>query len=338
MSEDLNNLSNSPVFIVGTPRSGTTLMASVLGRNSNLFIEGEFHFFDDIYSKKNVFGNPSQPKNFETIYNKLLTHYRRFNFFNDQRRVERIFASISNRDRMQAECKSYKDIFSFFMNIQARESGKTRWGNQVPRDLFNLHTILRFYPDAKIIICIRDIRDFLLSYKYKWRQTSLNNIMRLKTMYHPVVTSLLWKLSIRKIADVTQKINKNNFLIIRYEDLVKDPEQSIRHICKTIDENFEYQMLDIDSENSSFSSPKGIFKTSVGRWKAGLLAEEAVIAQFIGGKDLINSGYTKAHIAFNPRKLMAIISSTPIAFVKALRASTALRGPLLPYLKKRLGI
>ena len=257
-------MSNSPIFIVGTPRSGTTLLAGILGRHSNLFIGGEFHFFDDIYSKRQALGHPSEPRAFEHIYNKLLDHYSRFNFYLDQGRIEKIFASDTVKKRMRNECKSYKDILSFFMNIQAHESGKTRWGNQVPRDLFNIPIILKFYMDAKIIVCVRDIRDFLLSYKYKWRNTSPQNINRIKALYHPIVTSLLWKLSIRKIADIRRIVHKKNFEIIRYEDLVNDPEKTIRHVCKTIGENFEYPMLDIDSDNSSFGPQKGIFKTSVG--------------------------------------------------------------------------
>ena len=71
MSDNLCKSSKSPIFIVGTLRSGTTLMANILGRHTELFIEGEFHFFDDIYSKRQVLGHPSTPKAFEAIYNKL---------------------------------------------------------------------------------------------------------------------------------------------------------------------------------------------------------------------------------------------------------------------------
>ena len=47
-----------PVFIIGTPRSGTTLTAKILGRHSNIFMPGETHFFDDVYSV--VFGAGSR--------------------------------------------------------------------------------------------------------------------------------------------------------------------------------------------------------------------------------------------------------------------------------------
>jgi hypothetical protein len=338
MFENLTHFSNSPIFIVGTPRSGTTLLAGILGRHSKIFIEGEFHFFDDIYSKRQVLGHPSEPGVFDKIYNILLDHYSRFNFYLDQRRTEKIFASNTVKKQMRAECSSYKDIFSFFMNIQAYKSGKIRWGNQVPRDLFNIPLILNFYNDAKIIVCVRDIRDFLLSYKCKWRNTSQQNIARIKAMYHPIVTSLLWKLSVRKIADLRRRVPEKNFEIIRYEDLVNDPEKTIRHVCKTIGENFENPMIEIDSDNSSFGSPKGIFKTSVGRWVTGLTCEEAVLAQWIGGEDLKGLGYSKGKMTYNPIKLATVIMSTPIALMRAFKASGNLRGPLLPYLKKRLGI
>ena len=58
------------------------------------------------------------------------------------------------------------------MNIQMRSQGKSRWGNNVPKDIFNIDKILSFYPDAKILVCIRDPRDFLVSYKHFWQAGS----------------------------------------------------------------------------------------------------------------------------------------------------------------------
>jgi len=48
----------NPIFVVGTPRSGTILTAKILGRHSHIFMPGETHFFDDIYSRRIELGNP----------------------------------------------------------------------------------------------------------------------------------------------------------------------------------------------------------------------------------------------------------------------------------------
>jgi hypothetical protein len=68
-------------------------------------------------------------------------------------------------DELKTSGRTYRDILTTFMNIQMRSEEKVRWGNNVPKDIFNLDQIFSFYPDAKILICIRDVRDYLLSYK-----------------------------------------------------------------------------------------------------------------------------------------------------------------------------
>ena len=61
----------SPIFVIGAPRSGTTLTANILGRHPNIFMPGETHFFDDIYHRKSKLGNPSDEINREAIIKRL---------------------------------------------------------------------------------------------------------------------------------------------------------------------------------------------------------------------------------------------------------------------------
>lgn len=50
----------SPVFIVGAPRSGTTLLRVTLNRHSQLAVCGETHYFQRVYARRNVFGDPGK--------------------------------------------------------------------------------------------------------------------------------------------------------------------------------------------------------------------------------------------------------------------------------------
>jgi len=327
----------APVFIVGSPRSGTTLLANILGRHTNLFMPGETFFFDDIYSRRQALGKPFDPKAFEVIFKRLNTLYGRFNFPEDQQRIDKIFAAPEVKMRMQTECKSYEDVLNFFMEIQAAQVNKHRWGNQVPKDLFNVPAIRSFYPNGKIIICVRNIQSFLHSYKFKWRNTSPENVMRIKALYHPVITSFLWKASMRKVSTIQRQVPEKDCTVVRYEDLVMNPERTIRRVCAIIEETFEHEMLNISSDNSSFGGGKGIFKESMNRWRTGLSNEEIALALWIGGKDLKAMGYPKEQIGYNLLKLGGLILSAPLALSKALKAGDKLRGPLFPYLKHRFG-
>lgn len=330
---------NEPIFIVGTPRSGTTLTAKILGQHSKLFMPGETHFFDDIYSRRSEFGNTPNSEYVERIITRLKTIYERYDEPEDQERITNLFEDKASRFEKQLRvCSSYREILSLFMESQAKKLGKVRWGNNAPRDLFHIDSIIDFYPDAKFIVCIRDVRDFLLSYKYKWRATAtVEHVQRLKRLYHPVITSLLWKASMQRVLAISEYVPKQNLVIIRYEDLVTQPEHVMQKICDAVEEKFEPEMLSVKGNNSStLGKSAGIFTSSIGRWHTSLEAEEAWIAQCIAGRELKGIGYTCEKLNINYMKVAYSFLSFPFALVGALYASRDMRGPLLPYLKRRV--
>jgi len=335
----MNNSSkvkNSPIFIVGPPRSGTTLVAKILGKHSRIFMPGETHFFDDIYSMNKQLSDLSNQIIRKKIIHKLSMLYNKYNEPSDQKRIDKLFSDGEIINKLESSCKSFRDIFSSFMEIQMLYEGKSRWGNNTPRDIFNLDEILSFYPNAKILVCLRDVRDFLLSYKYKWRVTAPENIKRIKRMYHPVLTSLLWKSSVRIIPKIKSKISKDNLLIIKYEKLVEDPVDIVLKMCDFLGEKFEEKMLDIDSQNSSFQQKnRGIFISSVGRWRKLLSKEEIFIAQLINRRELNYLDYSLEKIHINPLKVILIFISFPYGLLRALNAGKDMHGPFLNYIGKR---
>lgn len=327
---------NSPIFVVGTPRSGTTLCAKILGRHSRLFMPGETHFFDDIYSRRTELGEFDQNCK-SMICDRLRSLYARFNEPEDQKRIDVLFEQFGDCSALMESWDSHSDVLSAFMESQMRMEGKMRWGNNVPRDIFHTETILSFYPHAKIVVCIRDVRDFLLSYKGKWKTTAPEDVDRLKKLYHPVVTALLWKTSMKRLPSIKAFVPRENLLIVRYEDLVTHPEKTIRALCETIGEKFEEQMLDVDTYGSSHGDKgKGIFSSSVGKWRKELSNEEIWIVQAICKRQLQDLGYDIEKFDVNYFRLISILFSTPLAVIRGLNANRHKRGPLVPYLWKRL--
>ena len=327
----------SPIFVVGPPRCGTTLLAKILGRHSRIFMPGETHFFDDIYSRRASFGDLQYRDSIERAVARLETVYGRFNEGLDQDRVDHL---LHNREAVEhlRHCRTYRDLLSCFMELQMRSLDKARWGNNVPKDIFHVDDIVSFYSDAKILMCIRDVRDFLCSYKNKWTTASGENTDRLKRLYHPVLTSFLWRASVRQVDRIRGRVAPENLLIVRYESLVQDPARVVRDICRVIDEEFEDDMINVTEQNSSFETSRdGIFSSSVGRWRRALTQEEICTAQKIAGPSLNQFGYVNEAVSVNPIKLAHIWATVPIALFEAIHANRNIRGPLMPYLARRIG-
>ena len=327
---------SGPIFIVGTPRSGTTLAARILGKHSRLFMPGETHFFDDIYARRNELGDPQDLAARHRILQRLSTLYARYNEPEDQERVQKLFADPIVIERLKMSCRTYQDILSAFMELQTRAAGKVRWGNNVPKDLFHLQEIQSFYPDAKFVLCMRDVRDFLLSYQNKWRVSSPDQVQRLQQLYHPIMTSLLWKASVKQMVRAQTFIPPDNLLLLRYESLVERPAETVRQLCDFVGEEFEADMLAVDTHNSSFHvQTTGIFASSVGRWRTQLSHEEVYIAHKLTRTELEQFGYAVEMISAHPGKLARIVLTLPNALWHALAANKAMRGPLMPYLVRR---
>ena len=328
---------SAPIFVVGTPRSGTTLTARILGRHSGLFMPGETHFFDDIYARRQELGAPCDTQASAAIAARLSTLYERFNEPDDQQRIQALGGDPALRQMLGTSCRTYGEVLSRFMNFQMRQHPtKVRWGNNVPKDLFYVKDILTFYPEAKFVICVRDIRDFLYSYQHQWTKSSPEHIERLKKLYHPILTSLLWKAAMKQIRLAQTLVPLDNLLIIRYEDLAAQPEATIHTLCQFLKEPYEDEMLQVGANNSSFGvQDQGIFSTSIQRWRQHLSPEQVYIAERAAQPELEQLGYQVAEVRPNPLKLLGIAASFPYALCRALHANRSVRGPILPYLKRR---
>jgi len=330
-------MNSTPVFVVGTPRSGTTLTAKILGRHPRIFMPGETHYYDDVFSRAGKHPDLNVPGVISDIAHRLYSIYRRYHEQSDQERINTMFPAVDDLATALAGCKGYDEVLDKFMSWQMRVEGKQRWGNNAPRDLFSLTAIHRHFPHAKIVVCVRDIRAFLLSYKGKWRVTGEDHVQRLKKLYHPVVTSYLWKSSMCQLPELEKLFNPADRIIVRYEDLVTRPEQTVRSICATIEEDFEPEMLDINIHNSSSATEAGgIFSTSVDRWRSDLSKEEICIGQTIGRSELLQLGYELHDVKAGIFKVAVLWLGTPYALWRALAANKETRGPLIPYLYKRI--
>ena len=336
-------MKGSPIIVVGTPRSGTTLTARLLDRHSSIRMPGETPFLRDIFSRRDQIGDPKTDREARArIVERLKTLYAQYNIGPLQAVIDRLLAESDLEERLLA-AESYAEAFAIFMEAQMRDAGKRRWGNDFPGDLFDLEQIFDFYPDAKVILCSRNVLDFLVSYRDKWmralRKSNKENSARLRRLYHPVMTSLLWKGSMKAVRAAQHKWGDRVFLN-RYEDLVCSPEAQCRAICAFIEEAYETEMLNVQTDNSSYEEARspGIFASAVGRWQQRLTHSEAYVAQMLCRREMLALGYELVSLRPNILQVAAYFVSTPYNASLGLIGNRDRRGPLLPYLAKRVAV
>ena len=328
-------MSVSPVFVVGTPRSGTTLTARILGRHPEFFMGGENHFFEDIYARRSELGDPSTDRQARLrISQRLLDIYGRYNQHEDQDRINQYFSAGSENLERLNNCTSYRQFLDCFMETQA---GAIRWGNNTPKDIFHVDAIREFYPDAIIVVCVRDLRDFLVSYGLRWTVTSEAHRERLRKLYHPVLTALLWRSTALQLQRLQEVMPDSKLCLVRYEDLVQEPEATVQRLCATCGLDYSADLLAVQADNSSLGhGGRGIFTRSVGSWRERLPAADAWLAEKTAGSLLARLGYERAAPWPGFVPLLRTLLMFPFAALRALHANRAHRGPLLQYLRRRL--
>ncbi len=251
--------------------------------------------------------------------------------------MERLNASGALREHLRTHCRGYAQCLDAFMGFQMQHAGKRRWGNNTPKDVFHAKEILDLFPTAKFVVCVRDVRDFMLSYRHRWQVTTPEHRERLRALYHPVLTALLWKATVQRALQLRASVGEGRVLFMRYEDLVAQPEDAVKRLCAFVDVPYEAGMLEVRGHNSSRRDAQdGIFSDSVGRWQRDLPPEEAWLGERAAGARFVELGYRPMHASVPWLRAGLRASTFPAAVLRALWSNRAVRGPLLPYLGKRV--
>jgi Sulfotransferase family len=227
----VRNQRRQPIFVVGCPRSGTTLLASFLGAHSRLICGPETEFFTGLQIANR--GNrlcraaawPDEAASylFSKVHEKPIPDYYGIT-------REEIIAYLKQRER------SCPAILESLTDTYMRRHGKQRWVEKTPTHIMYLHEVRRYYPDAPIVRIVRDPRDVALSLlNVPWGPSSFANAV------------LLW----RRLDEFGASFfgADRNCFTLRFEDLVMSPESELRKVCEFVGEEFEPDMMNASQSN-----------------------------------------------------------------------------------------
>ena len=291
-------MSNAPIFIVGAPRSGTTLLRNMLNRHPKLAILGETQFYRHVYSRRRAFGDPADLKNRERIVREYLAMDRVKRLGMDQSKL---------REKLMREGKSYRALFTCFLDHYAESQGKDRYGEKTPEHAFFSETLCDWYPGAAILHLVRDPRDVVASLqRMPWASNSVMTNARVWATHN---------------AAAQRSSRRSGSLQIRYELLVTRPEQEAARICAHLGEKYSALMLAPREENILYSewskrSQMAITNTRLGQWREQLTEEEAALIEWAGGRSL---GAFEYQATVRPASCIAIARGLAFAALDAVR-------------------
>lgn len=175
--------------------------------------------------------------------------------------------------------------------METNQAGKKYWIEKTPGTERYLQIAARWYPHLKALYVIRDPRDVFLSFRKKL-VADTNNPDAL-----PIEKFLCrWGKSVWLWHQFARW--HGNSLLLRYEDLVQDPQTALGKLCTFLGIDPTDEMLSPTiagrawSNNSSYSNElKGITRHSIGRWQTMLSEQEVgIIETFFSGL-MMEHGY-----------------------------------------------
>ena len=279
-------MDNSPIFIIGSPRSGTTLLRFVISSHPRIYIPEETGFIPFLVHRNKL--NEPLSKG-EMI--RVLERIADLNYLWQD--------AVSCADQIPVTGGKYRlaDILDTLYRQKIKPYGSVRWGDKTPLYVRYMDTIMDLFPDAKFIHLIRDGRDATLSAQRKWglkQHFYMDDYYLLRNWVTNVTTG-------RKAGAV---IDDRQYLEVFYEKFVKSPEDETIRICDFLSESYEPEMLQHSllanqigpGPNQHTEVLKPISTSSLYRWKTEMDLFTRKMADRVAGKLLTDLGYEKEEL------------------------------------------
>ncbi len=238
---------DTPIIVGGFFRSGTSLVRRLLDSHSAISCVPEVKFFRDFFS----------------------------NYSADRLAHLRFFSSVRSTGLSE---KELLDIFGHaFIKCHeqaAKMSGKRRWADKNPENLIYLPQWQQLLGENFIFVhVVRNPLDTLASLNEAgFRKTIPEEFEDKVTLFDEYLTAA------QCFCD-SSRVKK---LLVRYEDLVTRPQETLRHLLLQLGETYEKKMLDefyqpargSGLEDKKVSDTRTIHQHSLGRWQKDLTSSQ----------------------------------------------------------------
>ena len=270
----------APFLIVGNDRSGTTVLRLVLDRSREAAVPPESMLLIDFASVRRR-GGLDDPERAARFCAKVWSHPKVL-LWGLEGHPPAIPAGFSHAD-------AYRFAVESPYRAYAVKEGKARFGDKTPAYVHCLEEVFAVWPDARVVVLVRDARDVALS------------IMDLPFgPNNPYSVALWWSLGIQAGLEAERR-RPEQVITVRYEDLVADPASVVLRVCGHVGVGYKTEMLAIERSGpekivaeqaewfTEVSMP--ISDSGSGRFRTEMPAEQQRIVEAVAGDDLRALGY-----------------------------------------------
>jgi hypothetical protein len=271
--------SDRPIFVLGCPRSGTTLLRLMLRAHPRIAIAPETRFLLSAYEHRAAYGDLRELENRRALAEWIVAG------------AGTRFGGLGLNPRDVAEeivegPPTLGSALGIVLRAYARRVGKPRWGDTRPGYVQHIGALLRLFPDAQIVHVVRDGRDCVASLKRTpwWRMGT----------YHAIAT---WTQALDTGRTAAQRLPPGTYTETQYEHLVTDPDGELRRLCVFLGEEYAPRMArprelatpEWQKWHAATGEPVG--PASIGGWRRHLERWEIELCEAVMAERLMAYGY-----------------------------------------------
>jgi len=275
---------NPYLFVVGCPRSGTTLLQRMLDGHPQLAVANDTHFIPKAIGQVDPGVNP--PMTPELL--QAVREYQRF---------PRLGLPEAAVDSAAENARTYSQFVSALYAAFAQMHDKPLGGEKTPdyvRELPRLHAL---FPWAKIIHLVRDGRDVALSALEWARERKGPGRFELWAAQPVAVCALWWRWQVSTGRQDGANLPRDCYREIQYEDLVSQPEESLRALADFLELPFSPRMVAFyegkTRPQSGLSAKSAWLPATRGLrdWRTQMGEKDAALFEALAGDVLGELGY-----------------------------------------------
>jgi hypothetical protein len=271
-----------PFFILGSGRSGTSLLSRMLNRHPNLAVPPESHLYNTFHPWLGCYGSLAAEQNQAKLVADIVATGP-LRDWSPRLRADEVLAHIDGDD--------FGAVVDTVMRAWAAKQGKRRWGEKTPQHIRYWRRISADFKGSPVIHVVRDGRDVALSMvKARFGPKSIYSCAK------------GWKNYLEQMEYVKNRQPDGLFLEVSYEDILANPRQALRGICDFLGEPYMAEMLDYYRDTTPYPTDvrnrenltKPVIVANKQKWRAEMTKDEVRVFEAVAGDALAKHGYPRA--------------------------------------------
>ena len=284
-----------PLFVLGNPRSGTTMFRLMLTAHPQVCIPPESPFVVQYFRK---YGRTSDwsLENLRRIADDVISGAdleRRWEIGLDS------YVEFAQQQEVIDYASFCRSLYLFYARARGK-SGLLYWGDKNNSYRNYVHIIGDLFPDAVFVHLLRDSRAVFASYQALPKRSS---------EYSPVLPKgapefcAQWNATLASVDRYCGVEPGPQFYFLKYEDLVSEFDEAMAALCQHLGMELHEDMRDFHALNRKqnlepaaydgwkWRTKEPITTSRIDKWKTSLLPQDIAIIEALTGVNLVRFGY-----------------------------------------------